>query len=91
MAILVASAGIWLFHFMILRGVQQAAAINRFVAIAKVIPIVVFLVIMAFAMKMHVFQFNFYGGDLEGGIFEQVRATMLVTAFVFLGIGRPSM
>lgn len=86
-----ASAGIWLFHFMILRGVQQAAAINRFVAIAKVIPIVVFLVIMAFAMKMHVFQFNFYGGDLEGGIFEQVRATMLVTAFVFLGIGRPSM
>lgn len=28
-AILVASAGIWLFHFMILRGVQQAAAINK--------------------------------------------------------------
>ena len=27
-AILVASAGIWLFHFMILRGTQQAAVIN---------------------------------------------------------------
>lgn len=85
-AILVASAGIWLFHFMILRGVQQAAAINKIVTIAKVIPIVVFLIIMAFAMKMDVFQFNFYGGDLEGSIFEQVRATMLVTVFVFLGI-----
>ncbi|WP_313955398.1 basic amino acid/polyamine antiporter [Stenotrophomonas rhizophila] len=85
-AILVASAGIWLFHFMILRGVQQAAAINKIVTIAKVIPIIVFLVIIAFAMKMDVFRFNFYGGDLTGSIFEQVRATMLVTVFVFLGI-----
>lgn len=85
-AILVASAGIWLFHFMILRGVQQAAAINKIVTIAKVIPILVFLAIMAFAFKMDMFQFNFYGGDLTGSIFEQVRATMLVTVFVFLGI-----
>ena len=29
---------------------------------------------------------NFYGGDLAGSVFEQVRATMLVTVFVFLGI-----
>jgi arginine:ornithine antiporter / lysine permease len=85
-AILVASIGIWLFHFMILRGVQQAAAINNIVTIAKVIPIVVFLVIMVFAFRMDMFSFNFYGGDLTGSIFEQVRATMLVTVFVFLGI-----
>jgi arginine:ornithine antiporter/lysine permease len=29
---------------------------------------------------------NFYGGDLEYGLFDQVRATMLVTVFVFIGI-----
>ncbi|KRG42850.1 arginine-ornithine antiporter [Stenotrophomonas panacihumi] len=85
-AIAVASVGIWLFHFMILRGVQQAAAINKIVTIAKVIPILVFLVIVAFAFKMDVFRFNFYGGDLTNGVFEQVKATMLVTVFVFLGI-----
>ncbi|MET3930121.1 arginine:ornithine antiporter/lysine permease [Lysobacter sp. OAE881] len=85
-AIVVASVGIWLFHFMILRGVQQAAFINQVVTIAKIIPILVFIVILAFAFKMDLFQFNFYGGGLEGGIFEQVRATMLVTVFVFLGI-----
>jgi len=85
-AIAVASIGIWLFHFMILRGVQQAAAINKIVTIAKVIPIVVFIVIVAFAFKMDMFRFNFYGGDLTNGVFEQVRATMLVTVFVFLGI-----
>jgi arginine:ornithine antiporter/lysine permease len=85
-AIVVASVGIWLFHFMILRGVQQAAFINTIVTVAKVIPILVFIVILIFAFKMDLFRFNFYGAGLEGGIFEQVRATMLVTVFVFLGI-----
>ena len=85
-AIVVASIGIWLFHFLILRGVQQAAAINKIVTIAKVIPIMVFIVILIFAFKMDLFRFNFYGGDLTNGLFEQVKATMLVTVFVFIGI-----
>jgi arginine:ornithine antiporter / lysine permease len=72
-AIAVASVGIWLFHFLILRGVQQAA-------------IMVFIVLAFFAFKMDLFRFNLYGGDLKAGLFEQVRATMLVTVFVFIGI-----
>ncbi len=35
---------------------------------------------------MDLFRFNFYGGDLTNGLFEQVKATMLVTVFVFIGI-----
>jgi arginine:ornithine antiporter/lysine permease len=85
-AIVVASMGIWLFHFMILRGVQQAACINTVVTVAKVIPILVFIVILIFGFRMELFRVNFYGAGLEGGVFEQVRATMLVTVFVFLGI-----
>jgi arginine:ornithine antiporter/lysine permease len=85
-AILVASVGIWLFHFMILKGVQQAAFINSVVTVAKIIPIVVFIVILIFGFRMDLFSANFYGGGLEGNLFEQVRATMLVTVFVFLGI-----
>ena len=85
-AIGVASIGIWLFHFLILRGVQQAAFINSIVTVAKVIPILVFLVILFVAFKLDLFRFNFYGGDLSAGLFEQVKATMLVTVFVFIGI-----
>jgi arginine:ornithine antiporter/lysine permease len=85
-AIAVASVGIWLFHFMILRGTQQAAVINSIVTVAKVVPILVFIVILIFAFKLDLFSYNLYGGDLKEGIFEQVRATMLVTVFVFLGI-----
>jgi arginine:ornithine antiporter/lysine permease len=85
-AIVVASVGIWLFHFLILRGVQQAAAINKIVTIAKVIPILLFIVILFFSFKLELFRFNLYGGDLTNGLFEQVKATMLVTVFVFIGI-----
>jgi arginine:ornithine antiporter / lysine permease len=87
-AIIVASVGIWLFHFMILRGVQQAAFINQVVTIAKILPILTFIVIMIFAFNGDLFSANFYGGTgmPEASLFDQVRATMLVTVFVFLGI-----
>ena len=87
-AILVASIGIWLFHFMILRGVQQAAFINTVVTIAKIVPIVVFILILFLSFKAGLFRANFWGGQgmPETSMFEQVRATMLVTVFVFLGI-----
>ncbi|MEN4918202.1 basic amino acid/polyamine antiporter [Achromobacter spanius] len=85
-AIAVASVGIWLFHFMILRGVQQAAFINAVVTVAKIIPIVVFIIVLFVAFKVDLFRINFWG-ELSGySLFEQVRRTMLVTVFVFLGI-----
>src|SRR5499426_4766430 len=78
-AIVVASIGIWLFHFMILRGVQQAAVINKIVTIAKIVPILIFIVILAFAFKADLFRANFFAGEGYGGatLFDQVRATML--------------
>jgi arginine:ornithine antiporter/lysine permease len=87
-AILVASIGIWLFHFMILRGVQQATFINTVVTIAKIVPILVFILILFVSFKAGLFRANFWGGQgmPETSLFEQVRATMLVTVFVFLGI-----
>jgi arginine:ornithine antiporter/lysine permease len=85
-AILVASVGIWLFHFMILRGTQQAAMINSVVTVAKVVPILVFILILFVFFRLDLFNANLYGGDLTGSVLEQVRATMLVTVFVFLGI-----
>ncbi|MFT4171084.1 MAG: basic amino acid/polyamine antiporter [Rhodocyclaceae bacterium] len=87
-AILAASAGIWLFHFMILRGIQQAAFINSVVTLAKVVPIVAFILIALFAFRLDVFRANLWGGEVVAGLslFEQVRLTMLVTVFVFLGI-----
>src|SRR5579864_6929594 len=87
-AIIVASIGIWLFHFMILRGVQQAAAINTVVTVAKIVPILIFILILAVAFKADMFRANFWGGEgmPDTSLFRQIQATMLVTVFVFLGI-----
>jgi arginine:ornithine antiporter/lysine permease len=82
------SIGIWAFHFLVSRGVKEAAGINKVVTIAKVIPLLVFLVLAIFYMKTDVFVANLWGGEgaRYGNLFEQVQATMLVTVFVFLGI-----
>jgi len=88
LAVAVSIVCVWAFHFMISRGVKEAAAINRIVTIAKLLPILTFVVILAFTLQSDVFSANFWGGkDTSfGAIWEQVRATMLVTVFVFLGV-----
>src|SRR5215469_8999248 len=70
-AIVVASIGIWLFHFMILRGIQQAAYINTIVTIAKVVPILVFIVILIGFFRFELFQANFWGGFPTASLFDQ--------------------
>jgi len=85
----VASIGIWVFHFTILRGVQQAAFINTVVTVAKVVPIFIFILILLVAFRLDLFRANFWGGegmDDSANLFDQVRKTMLVTVFVFIGI-----
>lgn len=86
-AILAASVILWLFHFMILRGVKQATGLNNIVTIAKIIPILVFVLVMLFSFKPDVFAANWLGGQgSTESLFAQVRSTMLVTVFVFIGI-----
>lgn len=87
-AVLSSSAGIWAFHFLVLRGVKEAARINKIVTIAKIIPLLIFVLLTIFYLKPAVFADNLWG-DSAGGygnLFAQVKATMLVTVFVFLGI-----
>jgi arginine:ornithine antiporter/lysine permease len=86
LAVVLSSAGLWLFFFLIRRGVKEAAAINRIVTVAKVVPIIVFVVLALFYLKPHVFADNIAGADYAGSLFGQVKGTMLVTVFVFLGV-----
>ena len=87
-AALLASVILWGFHFMLLRGVKEAAAINTVVTIAKVVPILVFLVVAGAALRADLFTANVWGGVVPSwsALAEQVRGTLLITVFVFLGI-----
>ena len=86
LALAVGSVGMWLFFFLIRRGIKEAAAINRIVTIAKVVPIIVFVLLCLFVLDPAVFADNFGGADYAGSLFDQISSTMLVTVFVFLGV-----
>ena len=87
-AIVGASAILWTFHFLVLRGVKEAAALNTVATVAKIVPLAVFIVIAIAGFRADIFALNFWGSDEPsvGGVLAQVRNTMLVTVFVFVGI-----
>lgn len=85
LAVAVSTAGVWLFHYLIVRGIRDAAIINRIVTICKILPIVMFIVVLIFAFDPATFADNFRAGAL-GSMTQQVKNTMVITAFVFLGI-----
>jgi arginine:ornithine antiporter / lysine permease len=84
-AVALSTVGIWAFAWLVLRGTKEAAAINRIVTVAKIIPILFFVVLSALFLDWGVLADNLTGDGL-GSVFEQVRGTMLVTVFVFLGV-----
>jgi len=87
-AILGASAMLWGVQMLVLRGVKQAAALNTIATVAKTVPIGIFIVVVVAGFDADIFALNFWGGDAPGlsSVAAQVRDTMLVTVFVFVGI-----
>lgn len=89
LSVAVTSAMLWAFHLFVLRGTKNAAALNTIVTVAKLVPIVLFLVVGAIVgTHWDTFQLNLWGGaePSAGELFSQVRSTMLITVFVFLGV-----
>ncbi|ALE89369.1 arginine-ornithine antiporter [Pseudomonas versuta] len=83
-----ASLLLWGVHFLVLRGIKEAAFINQLTTIAKIVPIVMFIVIAAVAFKADIFTRDLWGRGTPdlGSVMDQVRNMMLVTVFVFIGI-----
>lgn len=90
LAMVLSSLGLWGFFLLVRRGVREATALNRVVTIAKLVPIVVFVLLALFVFDPEVFAGNLLAGgaaSVDGAtLFEQVQGTMLVTVFVFLGV-----
>ncbi|WP_435818811.1 basic amino acid/polyamine antiporter [Kitasatospora cineracea] len=86
LSVVLSSAGLWGFFLLVRRGVREAAMINRVVTVAKLVPILVFVVLALFCFKSDVFAANFRGASYAGSLYDQVHGTMLATVFVFLGV-----
>ncbi|AVE05440.1 arginine-ornithine antiporter [Pseudomonas sp. R11F] len=87
-AVIGASVLLWAVHFLVLRGIKEAAFINLVTTVAKVVPLLLFVLIALFAFKLEIFTADIWGvknPDL-GSVANQVRNMMLVTVWVFIGI-----
>ncbi len=82
---------IWGFNFLVLRGVQQASIINTIGTIIKIVPLVLFILIMMLVFHLDKFDLDFWGEAIAtkakiGGLSTQIKSTMLVTLWAFIGI-----
>jgi arginine:ornithine antiporter/lysine permease len=71
-----------------MRGIKEAAFINQVTTVAKIVPLIMFIVIAAVAFQADIFTLDIWGRNNPefGSVMDQVRHMMLVTVFVFIGI-----
>lgn len=81
-----ASVLLWMVHWLVLRGVQTAASINLVATLAKLLPLGMFVVLATVAFKLSTFSLDFTGIKLGVPVWEQVKNTMLITLWVFIGV-----
>ena len=94
--LLAASAVLWGTTVLCILGVREAAVVNTIVTIAKIVPLVMFLVLAAVAFDAGIFTADIWGTSTQvpvdgtmtplGSTLDQVKAMMLVTVWVFIGI-----
>ena len=81
-----ASVLLWFVHWLVLRGVQTAASINMAATLAKLLPLGMFIVLAVIAFRLPTFSLDFTGIELGVPVWEQVKNTMLITLWVFIGV-----
>lgn len=85
---------IWLMYFLVLNGVKSATSLNNIGTVCKLVPLFVFVVVCAWMFSSEKFFTDFYGHEVIkslankdlGSMTAQVKSTMLVTLWVFIGI-----
>lgn len=82
---------IWGFNFMVLKGIKQASIVNTIGTVLKIMPLILFIIIMLFVFSPTEFDFDFWGESAAskaklGSLETQIKSTMLVTLWAFIGI-----
>lgn len=85
--LLFGSVLIWVMYFIVSSGVKTAHLINSALAVLKVLALILVSVLFIAGLKADVFTLNFSEVTVDGaGLWEQIRSTMLVTLWCFIGI-----
>jgi arginine:ornithine antiporter/lysine permease len=90
----VGSILVWAVCAIALFGARNASIVNLVATISKLVPILIFIVLMVVLFKFSSFAVNFWtvgkaaspGGFDLGNVMPQVKSTMMMTLWVFMGL-----
>jgi arginine:ornithine antiporter / lysine permease len=87
-SILGGSIFIWGMNMIVRRGVKGATILNAISTVAKLVPLFLFVILLLFAFHWDKLSFDVWGtqNPALGDITKQLKSTMLVTLWVFVGI-----
>ncbi|MGT3003960.1 basic amino acid/polyamine antiporter [Pasteurella multocida] len=85
-AFLGSSLVVWLVHWLITRGVKEAAFLNLLATFVKAFPLVLFIVLAAWFFSPETFNHDIQATNLNHSITDQVKNTMLIMLWVFVGV-----
>lgn len=85
-ALIGSSIFVWLVHWLVSQGIKEAALVNLLATVAKIIPLVIFILCGFIGFKLDIFKLNFFDFSLQVPVWEQVKNLMLITLWVFTGI-----
>ncbi|QJC35030.1 basic amino acid/polyamine antiporter [Enterobacteriaceae endosymbiont of Donacia piscatrix] len=85
-SILGASILLWIIHFLLLKGTQTASNINIITTLCKLIPLSIFIILACIFFNFKLFSIDLLGLQTKISIFKQVKDTMLITLWVFIGL-----
>lgn len=77
----------WVIFAVLAKGIKQAKVMNAVTTIAKLVPIMAFIVLVLFlGFSWDTFTFDFWGEGSGLSVMEQVQGIMLFTVWVFIGV-----
>ncbi|HDR1021821.1 TPA: amino acid permease [Pasteurella multocida] len=86
LAFLGSSLVVWLVHWLITRGVKEAAFLNLLATFVKAFPLILFIALAAWFFSPETFSHDVKAANLNNSITDQVKNTMLITLWVFVGV-----
>ena len=78
---------IWVVYILIINGIKEASYVNIMITTIKLLSLSAVVLVFCYGFQMDIFKINLSTKDLHlGSMFEQIKSTMLVTVWDFLGI-----
>lgn len=93
-SIIVAIIFCWALTFLVNAGVETASFINMIGTICKLLPLLMFIIIIAVSFKAGMFTSDFWGrvannaskGTTTGGVWKQMQGALMTLIWVFIGV-----